>query len=246
MSVNNTNGELRVFEAGETYIKEVAEFIIDIAHKAIEERGRFSIALSGGNTPNQLYTLLGTDEYKEKMPWKHSFVFWGDERCVALDDKLNNAHVAVTLLLDKVHVPWLNIFTIPVNLQPDEAAIQYEQTIRNYFNNETPAFDLILLGLGENAHTASLFPGTEVLQEQTHLVKAVYVDEQKMFRVTMTAPLINLAHNIAFLVTGQSKAEVLKTIFTEPYQPEKYPAQLIKPVNGKLYWFADKAAAALV
>jgi len=234
------------FQNGGPFLKSVAAFIIDIANKSVAKKGRFAIALSGGNTPNQLYTLLATEEYSKQMPWKNTFVFWGDERCVGLDDKLNNAHVAVTLLLDKVAVPWLNIFTISVNLSPDEAALQYEQTIQSFFSNEEPAFDLILLGLGENAHTASLFPGTEVIEEQKHLVKAVYVDEQKMFRITMTAPLINQAHNIAFLLTGKSKAEALKTVLTQPYQPNKYPAQLIKPVNGKLFWLLDEDAASLL
>jgi 6-phosphogluconolactonase len=237
---------LQTFQTDDQLFEAVANFIIDTAHKAIAEKGKFVIALSGGNTPNQLYSLLATNTFNKKMPWKNTFVFWGDERCVGLDDKLNNAHVAITLLLDKVDLPFLNIFTIPVNLTPEKAAIQYEQTIKSFFGNETPAFDLILLGLGDNAHTASLFPGTPILHEKDHLVKEVYVDEQKMFRVSMTAPLINLAHNIAFLVTGKAKAEVIKTIFSASYQPEKYPVQLIKPVNGKLYWFTDKEATSLI
>jgi len=242
------NGQytLELFENGEAFIKAVADFIIAIANNAVAKNEKFTIALSGGNTPNKLYSLLATDAYSKQMPWKNTFVFWGDERCVALSDEQNNAHVAISLLLDKVGIPPLNIFPIPVNLSPEEAATQYEQTIKSFFGNETPAFDLILLGLGENAHTASLFPGTDVLNERKHWVKEVYVDEQKMFRVTMTVPLINLANNIAFLLTGKSKAEVLKTVLTAPYQPEKYPAQLIKPINGKLFWLADKDASALI
>jgi len=242
----NDQYNLERFENGEAFIKAVADFIIVIANKAVAEKKKFTIALSGGNTPNKLYSLLATAEYSKQMPWKNTFVFWGDERCVALNDEQNNAHVAISLLLDKVGIPPLNIFPIPVNLLPAEAAIQYEQTIKSFFGNETPAFDLILLGLGENAHTASLFPGTDVLTERKHWVKEVYVDEQKMFRVTMTVPLINLANNIAFLLTGKSKAEVLKTVLTAPYQPEKYPAQLIKPITGKLFWLADKDASALI
>jgi 6-phosphogluconolactonase len=242
----NKNYNLRSFQNGEPYFTGVANFIIDIANKAVNENGKFTIALSGGNTPNQLYSLLATDTYNKQMPWKNTFVFWGDERCVSLDDKLNNAHVAISLLLDKVHISSLNIFTIPVNLSPEKAAVQYEATIKSFFGNDVTAFDLILLGLGENAHTASLFPGTDVLKEKFHLVKEVYVEEQKMFRVTMTAPLINLAHNIAFLVTGNAKAEVLKTVLTASWQPDKYPAQLVNPANGKLFWFADRDASALL
>jgi 6-phosphogluconolactonase len=236
---------LQVFPNGQPFFKAVADFIIRIANKSIKENGKFVVALSGGNTPNQLYSLLSSETYRKQIPWKKTFVFWGDERCVGLHDKLNNAHVAVSLLLDKVHIPPLNIFPIPVNLSPKEAAIQYEQTIKSFFGNAVPAFDLILLGLGENAHTASLFPATGILKEQNHLVKEVYVEEQKMFRISMTAPLMNLAHNIAFLLTGKSKAEVLKTVFTSAYQPNKYPAQLIKPINGELFWLADEDAASL-
>jgi len=237
---------LKVFDNDEIFIKETAGFIIALADKTIKEKQRFVISLSGGNTPNKLFALLATEEYSGKINWRRTFIFWGDERCVSLDDKLNNAHVAITLLLDKVPIPPLNVFPIPVNLPPAQAAIQYEQTIKSFFGNEEPAFDLIMLGLGENAHTASLFPYTDVLKEKTRLVKEVYVEDQNMYRVTMTAPLINLAHNITFLVSGKSKAEVIKTIFNEPYQPEKYPAQLIKPTNGKLFWFLDKEAAALI
>lgn len=242
----NPNYNIKVFDNDEIFIKETADFIISLAGKAIKEKERFVVSLSGGNTPNKLFALLATEEYSDKINWQRTFIFWGDERCVRLDDKLNNAHVAITLLLDKVPIPPLNVFPIPVNLPPAQAAVQYEQTIKSFFGNEEPAFDLILLGLGENAHTASLFPYTDVLHEETKLVKEVYVEEQSMYRVTMTAPLINRAHNITFLVSGKSKAEVIKTIFTEPYQPEKYPAQLIKPTNGKLFWFLDKDAAALI
>jgi 6-phosphogluconolactonase len=242
----NGKYNLERFPNGEPFFKAVANFIIEIANKSVKETGKFIVALSGGNTPNKLYTLLATEEYSKQIPWQHTFIFWGDERCVGLDDKLNNAHVAISLLLDKVDIPLLNIFTIPVNLFPEEAAVQYEQTIKSFFGKDVPVFDLILLGLGENAHTASLFPGTEVVNERKDFVKSVYVDEQKMFRVTMTAPLINLAKNIAFLLTGKAKAEVLKTVLTEPYQPDKYPAQLIRPINGKLFWLADEDAASLV
>jgi 6-phosphogluconolactonase len=237
---------IQIFKNGEPFFKGVANFIIDIANKSVNKNEKFVIALSGGNTPNQLYSLLATEEYSKHIPWKNTFIFWGDERCVGLYDNQNNAHVAISLLLDKVNIPLLNSFPIPVNLPPEKAALQYEQTITSFFGKDAPVFDLILLGLGENAHTASLFPGTNILTEQNRLVKEVYVEEQKMFRVTMTAPLINRAKNIAFLLTGQAKAEVLKTVLTAPYQPNKYPAQLIKPTNGKLFWLVDEEAASLV
>jgi 6-phosphogluconolactonase len=242
----NTAYNLQSFQTDDLLFETIANFIIELAHKTIDTKGKFTLVLSGGNTPNQLYTLLASDAFSKRMPWKNTVVFWGDERCVGLEDKLNNAHVAISLLLDKVAIPKSNIFPIPVNLPPAEAAIEYEKQIHSFFGNTTPRFDLILLGMGDNAHTASLFPGTDILQETTRLVKEVYVEEQKMFRITMTAPLINLAHTVVFLLTGKSKAQTLKTVLSVPYQPAIYPVQLIKPIDGKLYWFTDAEAASLL
>jgi 6-phosphogluconolactonase len=237
---------IKVFKNVATLCEATANHIIDLANASITANGRFVIALSGGSTPNELYKLLASEPYQKKIPWKDTHIFWGDERCVGLDDKLNNAFVARTLLLDKVDIPVTNMHPVQVDLSPADAAIKYEDVLKIFFKKDAPQFDLIFLGLGENAHTASLFPGTAVLHEKDRWVKEVYVAEQKMYRVTMTAPLLNQARHIIFLVTGQSKAEVLHTIFNSPYDPEKYPAQLIQPVNGDLYWYVDELAAALV
>jgi 6-phosphogluconolactonase len=246
MTINPKN-KVEVFETAEALSLATAEFIIKLADESIAAVGRFSISLSGGSTPEKLFTLLAGEKYSKCMPWKNTFIFWGDERYVPLNDPRNNAHVAKTLLLDKTDIPAANIFVIPVNIEPaTEAAKAYENSIRKFFGDSLPQFDLILLGIGENAHTASLFPHTAVIHEQNEWVSAVYVDEVKMYRITMTAPLINNARNIVFLAVGEGKAEVLKTVLTSAYQPEKYPAQLISPVNGNLYWFLDKKAAALL
>jgi 6-phosphogluconolactonase len=243
--VTETN-DIHVFNDVAELCESTADFIIELANESIAVNGQFVLVLSGGSTPNELYKLLATEEYIKRMPWKKTIIFWGDERCVGLDDKLNNAFVARSLLLDKIDIPATNLYVTPVNLPPAEAAIKYEEDLKSFFKNKPPQFDLIFLGLGENAHTASLFPGTAVLHEKDRWVKEVYVEEQKMYRVTMTAPLLNQAHNIIFLVTGKAKADVLHTIFNSPYQPEEYPAQLIKPVDGNLYWYVDEAAAALL
>jgi 6-phosphogluconolactonase len=235
--------DIHVFKDVAELCEATANFIIELANEAIAGSGQFVLALSGGSTPNELYKLLATEEYKKRMPWKKTIIFWGDERCVGLDDKLNNAYVAKSLLLDKIDILATNLHITPVNLPPAEAAKKYEQDLKDFFKNKAPKFDLIFLGLGENAHTASLFPGTDVLHEKDRWVKEVYVEEQKMYRVTMTEPVLNQAHNIIFLVTGKAKAEVLHTIFNSAYQPEKYPAQLIKPADGNLYWYVDEAAA---
>jgi len=243
----NPKNKIEVFENADALSIATAEFIIKLADEAIAAVGRFFISLSGGSTPEKLFKLLADEDYKTRMPWKNTYVFWGDERYVPLNDERNNAHVAKTLLLDKVDIPAENIFVIPVNIEPaTEAAKAYEKTLRTFFGDGLPQFDLILLGIGENAHTASLFPGTSVIYEKKEWVSALYVDEVKMFRITMTAPFINDARNVVFLAAGDSKAEVLQTVLTADYQPEKYPAQLISPVNGNLYWFLDKKAAALL
>jgi len=220
-----------------------AEFIIATAKKAIAKRGRFVISFSGGQTPLELYSILSQSPFREQIEWERTFIFWGDERCVPLEDKRNNAHQAKITLLNEVNIPPSNIHIIPVNLPPSEAAKKYEKEINDFFGVGPRQFDLILLGLGENGHTASLFPGTKILNEQAEGVREVYVEEEKNFRITMTAPLINQSHHILFLVTGKNKAEILENIMWAPYQPQKYPAQLIKPLEGDLRWFADSAAA---
>lgn len=239
----NTKGDLNIYETSGELFGAAARLILTLAKKAVDERQQFSIALSGGNTPGQLYALLAGPPFLNEMPWRKTFVFWGDERCVPLDDARNNAMQARSVLLDKVPVPPQNVHRIPVNLSPKEAAAVYEKEVKEFFAGAVPAFDLILLGLGENGHTASIFPETPVVSEQAIGIRHVFVEEQGMFRVTMTAPLINLANHILFLVTGKEKAGILETVLTAPYQPASFPAQLIQPRDGVLHWFADKQAA---
>jgi 6-phosphogluconolactonase len=243
--IMEAQNRIQIFQTSKELAIAAGWFIIEVAKSAVEARGRFVISLSGGHTPEQLYTLLSKPPFSDQIPWNKTFVFWGDERCVPIDDNDNNAHIARIQLLHIV-IPADHIYPIPVNLQSAIAASEYESTIKNFFKEEPPRFDLILLGLGINGHTASLFPWNDVVPDNTRLVKEVYVVEQKMFRITMTAPLINHAYNIIFLVSGDDKAEILNTVLTTSYQPDKYPAQLIKPVNGNLYWYVDSHAAALL
>ena len=223
--------------------KAAADLIIQLYEQAIADKGSFTIALSGGNTPKKLYELLATPVYAKKINWKNIYLFWSDERCVPVSDEENNSHMASQALLNNVPVPKENIFPVPVNFEPAKAAARYEQMIRTFFKDTQPHFDLVLLGLGEDGHTASLFPGTDILDEKKILVKQVYLKEKKMFRVSFTLPLINDAKHILFLVTGKEKSSILKKIFTKPVKKPAYPAQLIKPVKGKLFWYLDKAAA---
>jgi len=244
--IMNQQHTINVFQNEESLAEAAAELLIAIATHAIEGRGRFVVSLSGGTTPERLYALLATPPYCNRMPWNNTFIFWGDERCVPSDDDQNNAHMAKLFLLDHIDIPSTNIHPIPVDLEPEIAAKKYEDLIKKFFGEDTPRFDLIFLGLGENGHTASLFPGSDAIFENKRLVKEVYVGEQHMYRITMTPPLINQAHTIIFLVEGENKAAILNTVLTGPQQPNKFPAQIINAEDGNLYWFVDKKAATLL
>lgn len=237
---------VKVFSSNTELVKATADTILSLAIEAVTQRGLFTISLSGGHTPEHLYTALSKSPYAEQMPWQQVFIFWGDERYVSANDEQNNANMARRTLLNYIDIPAANIFPVQTDLNPVEAARKYEESIRNLFGREDPKFDLILLGIGENGHTASLFPHTEVLHERTRLVKEVFVEELEMYRITMTVPLINSSRNIIFLVEGEGKAEAVNTILNGKYEPDTYPAQLIKPLNGKLFWYLDNKAAKLL
>ncbi|HZX73190.1 MAG TPA: 6-phosphogluconolactonase [Cyclobacteriaceae bacterium] len=241
-----TEDHVKVFSSTDELVLATANYIISQATKAVQERGRFVISLSGGETPKQLFAALAKAPLRDQMPWGKIFFFWGDERCVPLTDERNNAHQAKLILFDQVNAPASNIHRIPVDLSPEKAATAYEKDLADFFGGAKQQFDLMLLGLGENAHTASLFPGTPVIHEKLVGVRSVYVKEDDMFRVSMTAPLINLSRSILFLVTGIKKAATLRNVLKAPYDPDKFPAQLIKPVDGELQWFTASNAALLL
>ena len=223
-----------------------ADTIQDLADSAIGQTGRFSIALSGGSTPKTLFQLLAA-EYKEKIDWANTYIFWGDERCVPPDDTDSNYKMAHETLLDHVPLPAANIYRIKGELPPEDGAMQYEETLRVYFQNQLPRLDLILLGMGDDGHTASLFPGTDALNERQRWVIPNHVTTAKQtWRITFTVPVINNAANVMFLVAGSGKAERLKQVVQGAYAPNKLPSQIIKPTNGNLIWAVDHAAASLL
>jgi 6-phosphogluconolactonase len=205
--------------------------------------GRFSVALSGGGTPRRLYELLASSPYRERIHWEEVHVFWSDERCVPEDDPRSNARMARLTLLDRVPIPPENIHPIRCEHTPKQAAIQYERELKEFFSTSNPNFHLVLLGLGENGHIASLFPHTAVLNEQKKWVSEVYVKELEMDRITFTAPFINQASQVVFLVAGADKAQVLENVLEGPYKPRELPAQLIRPAANKPIWLVDKAAS---
>ncbi len=235
---------IRIFETYETLSEGTALFISEVAKSSVAERGKFTIALSGGGTPNRLFEILASDKYKNEAFWKETIVFWGDERYVAQDSKENNSYVAENLMLQFLPIPAQNIYKVNTSLPPAEAAADYNDKLRSVFGKETPAFDVNLLGVGENGHTASLFPHTDILNETEATVKAVYVEEIKKNRISFTAPLINASKEILFLISGDEKAPILEKIIEGKFQPQQLPAQLIKGLNNNLFFYLDKAAAA--
>ena len=220
-----------------------ADLFITAAQKAIAEKDKFTVVLTGGSSPAGVYKLLASDDYKNKIDWSKVFVFWGDERWVPLNDDLSNAKMSYAALLSHVPIPAENIFEMyKDNVTPEDYAAAYEQSIRTVLGDEGK-FDLILLGMGDDGHTASLFPGQAVLEEQNKWVDAYYLEPQKMFRITLTAPLINKAEKIIVIAFGEKKAPALKEVTTGEYNPKTYPMQLIKPVSGELLFLVDKSAA---
>ena len=238
--------DLRRLTTPQDLFQAAAEEVIRAATDAVAARGRFTIALSGGSTPKNLYTLIAANA-SATLPWAQMFFFWGDERHVPPDDPDSNYRMAKEALLSKVPIPPSNIFPIPAeNPDASAAAEAYEQTLRKFFGlsaGELPSFDLILLGMGPDGHTASLFPESGALQEKSRLVVANWVEKLKTSRITFTLPVLNAARCVAFVVSGADKAEVLHEVLEGDAPAEKYPSRLVQPSNGKLIWFVDRAAA---
>ncbi|RYY50151.1 MAG: 6-phosphogluconolactonase [Chitinophagaceae bacterium] len=237
---------IKVFPTTEAVCQAAMEQFMALAIENIAAKGSFVVALSGGRTPNQLYDLMALPENAGMIDWKNIFFFWGDERYVPQDNKENNSLQARQHLLDKVSVPEGNIFRIPINGDHEADAKRYEQTIRSFFKGEPPVFDLIFLGMGDEGHTASIFPGSPLLKEQAALVKDVYVEVKQMQRISFTPALINAAKEIMFVITGQEKAPALKEVLEGNFDPQLYPAQIIKPVIGKITWLLDEAVSRLL
>lgn len=237
---------IQVFDSTLELSKAAAEQFILAAREAVAKNGRFSVALTGGSSPLHLYQLLAQSPYRERVPWSQTYVFWGDERWVPLTDEQSNAKMAFENLLNHVPIPKDQIYPMWDEQEPEEFADEYEALLRDHFNLSTSSFDLILLGMGDDGHTASLFPGTDVLEEQERWVQAYYLEPQSMYRITLTAPIINKAKKIIFITFGEKKAEALHQVLEGQYNPEQYPAQLIKPQNGEVLWLVGKGSSRLL
>lgn len=243
----SSSAEIRILTTPQELFAAAAQEVVHLVNDAITARTKFTIALSGGSTPKNLFTLLATNA-RAALPWDRMFFFWGDERHVGPTDPDSNYRMANEAMLSKVPVPPGNVFRVPAE-NPDAAAAasEYEATLARFFElgpQEIPRFDLILLGMGPDGHTASLFPGTPALEEKSRLFVANWVEKLKTHRLTLTLPVLNAARTVAFLISGTDKAQVLKTVLEDPAaSPEQYPSKLIRPANGELIWFLDRAAA---
>jgi 6-phosphogluconolactonase len=237
--------DTRVFKDPEALNHAAAALFIETANQAISQRGQFLVCLSGGRTPAGMYALLARSPYRELIDWPRLHVFWGDERCVPAEDLNSNYRQAHDLLLSHVPVPPENIHRVRTELDPEPAAEDYALVLR--MNSSPPLnwprFDLILLGLGEDGHTASLFPGSrEETSRPTVAVKADLQD-QPSWRVSMTPSVLNWGRRIVFLVQGAGKSKVVAGVLYGVWQPEQLPAQRIRPEDGELIWLLDAGAA---
>jgi len=230
--------------------REAAELFARLATESVAANGRFSVALSGGSTPIALYRLLADPPLSRTIDWPHVHLFWGDERFVPADHPESNYRLARETLISRVPIPAENVYPMPTEgNDPEAAAAQYEVTLRRSFvlsKGETPRFDLVLLGLGADGHTASLFPGSPVLSEDQRLVAATYVGNLDTWRLTLTPSVLNRARHVLFLVCGSEKASALRQALQGPYDPQRLPAQLVRPPEGDVTWLVDEAAASLL
>ena len=240
---------VEIFPAPKEIAEAAAKLFAARAAGAVSARGRFIAALSGGKTPVALYTLLAKAPFASQIPWARVHLFWGDERCVPPDHADSNYRLVRELLLDHVPIPPANVHRMPGEMDPVEAAARYEGQLREFFaphGDGFPVFDCILLGLGEDGHTASLFPGTRAIRESARWVLGHYVDAQKGWRITLTPPVINAARTVVFIAAGSGKAAVVKEILEGPLRPDTLPAQIVRPAGGDLVWMLDREAAALL
>lgn len=238
-------GTLEVVSDAAAVARALANAIVNTGRAATADRGAFRLALSGGNTPRAAYELLAQQPLIEELSWSDVFVYFGDERCVDPDDEQSNYRMARKAFLDAVPIPPHNVHRIRGEIEPAQAAAEYADVLRTDLG-DPPQFDLVLLGLGPDGHTASLFPGTPPQTDDDALVRAVYAQSQAMWRVTVTPKVINAAHNVIFAAEGAQKAAILATVLEGDYDPTRYPAQIVAPASGRLTWLVDSLAAGML
>lgn len=260
--MTKADGNIRIYEDIAGVSRAAAEIFLGLSVREAGRKGFFTVVLSGGKTPALLHSMLAGDGFGHRIPWEAVHLFWGDERCVGMDDPMSNYKNAGDLLISKVDIPPENVHRIRAELPPAEAALEYEREIRGFFSSmekgggpleaaregavngdATPAFDLVFLGLGADGHTLSIFPSTGALREKERMVVDNYVEVLGSHRVTMTLPLINSASCVVFLVSGKDKAGALREALSGG---GGLPARMVRPAKGELLWLVDREAAGLV
>ncbi len=236
---------LTILPNAEAVAHALADLFVDAGCAAMADRGSFRVALSGGNTPRAAYQLLADESRADQLSWSDVFVYFGDERCVPPDDEQSNYRMAQKAFLDAVQIPPANVHRIRGEIDPATAAADYARVLRTDMG-DLPQLDLLLLGLGPDGHTASLFPGSPPETDDDALVRAVWAESQAMWRVTVTPKVINAARTVAFAVEGVEKTAILATVLEGPRDPTKYPAQIVAPTDGRLIWLVDELAAGLL
>ena len=223
--------------------RQSAERFSQLVKQSVQRSGQFTVALSGGSTPRHLYSLLASPDYESQIPWKNVQLFWGDERCVPPDHPESNFRMVEAALLSRIKIPAENIHRMAGEREPQAAATEYEKHLQEFFGlprGALPRFDLILLGIGEDGHTASLFPGSDALEETKHLVVAPFVDKLESYRLSLTLPVLNHGAAVWFLVTGSGKAAAVREVLGGS---SDLPAAKVQPVSGRLIWFITQDAA---
>ena len=244
MTTNKPAAEVKILADAKEVSRIAAEHFVQLARAAIETKGEFDVALAGGSTPRASYEILAKSA--SKLPWEKVHVFFGDERCVPPDHPDSNYGMARDALLSKVPIPANNVHRMKGEVDAPAAAEQYEGEMRRHFrlgNGELPRFDLVMLGMGDDGHTLSLFPGSEALNETSRLVAANWVEKFQQPRLTLTYPVVNNAAEIMFLVAGAGKARVVAEVLGKNPPADRYPVQKIKPADGRTLWLLDRTAA---
>ncbi len=237
---------LHIYKSADQLSHALAEWITRAIETTLQKQDRFTWTVTGGNSPKQLYELLATSPYRERINWSKLHIFWGDERAVPFDDSRNNAKMTYEHLLNKVPVVREQVHIMDTTLSPNDSAKAYEAILHRYFGNEGASFDLVLNGMGDDGHTLSLFPHTPVIHEKQAWVSAFYLEPQQMHRITLTAPIVNRAAKVVFLTFGANKANALFEVLEGARNFDQYPSQIIQPASGELHWFVDEAAASKV
>ena len=237
--------DIKIYDDPEAVAQAAAARFVELAADAMKERGSFSVALAGGSTPKRIYELLAGDDWRERVRWDDVHIFFGDERSVPPDHHESNYRMANEALLSHVPIPVANVHRMTGEGDAAASASRYEDELRSFFGDVPwPPFDLVMLGMGDDGHTASLFPDTTALREESAWVVPNWVEKFSTYRITLTAPAINHARHVMFNVTGTGKAERLPEVLGGERDPERLPSQLIRPATGRLEWLVDRAAAA--